>query len=134
MSDRPGEVEVEQAGLNPRDPLLGVHLEDLIHLGGDDHDRVVERGRATCQAGAAPPRHERSTVSPSDADRGGDLVGRAGPADRERTSGGHTGVTRVQRQLQGFGARAIRAECRSQIVDQGVMRSVRVRDGAEPTE
>jgi hypothetical protein len=73
-------------------------------------------------------------MTAGDADCGGDVVGRAGPAHRERTSGGHTRVTRVQRELERLGARAIRAQCPLQIVYQGVICSVRVRDAAEPTD
>ena len=47
------EVEVEHAGLDPRDPCVRVDLEHAVHLGRDDHDRVVERRRAAGEAGAA---------------------------------------------------------------------------------
>jgi hypothetical protein len=134
MSDRPGEVEVEHAGLDPRDPLAGVHAEEPVHLRGDDDDRVVEGRRPTRQAGAAAARDEWPAVCAGDPDRGGDLVGGAGPAHRERTPRGHTRVTRVQRELQRLGARAIRTQGPLQIVDQGVICSVRVRDVAEPTD
>ena len=63
VRDRPREVEVEHARLDPREALVGVDLEDAVHLRGHDDDRVVDRRRAAREAGAAPPRHERPVVA-----------------------------------------------------------------------
>ena len=61
--DRPAEVEVQHAGLDPCDAIVGVDLEDAVHLRGDDHDRVAERHRAAGEAGARPARDERTPVA-----------------------------------------------------------------------
>src|SRR5690606_31772344 len=102
--ERPGEVEVHDAGLHPGDPLRGVDLEDAVHLGGDDHDRVADRHGAAGQAGARAPGDEGTTVPPGDADRGGDLLG----GQREAHDGGlaveHGGVAAVERELDAVGA------------------------------
>ena len=38
-AERGRQVEVGQAGLDPREPVLGPDLDDVVHLGGDDHQR-----------------------------------------------------------------------------------------------
>ena len=63
---------------------IGVDLEDAVHLGRDDDDRVVERRRAAGEAGAAPPRHERPVVTGRDAHGGRELFGRRGEAHHRR--------------------------------------------------
>ena len=61
--DRARQVEVQHARLDPRDPAVRIDLEHAVHPGRDDDDRVVERGRAAREAGAAPTRDERPTVA-----------------------------------------------------------------------
>src|SRR2546421_286038 len=82
------EIEVEDAGLDPRVLVLGVHLEDPGEMGGDDHERVADRGRAARQTRAAAAGHERPAVAGGDPD-GGSHVGSAG---REAHGGGPTPV------------------------------------------
>ena len=43
--------------------LHRIDRQHPVHLGGDDHDRVVERRRPTGQAGARAAGHERYAVS-----------------------------------------------------------------------
>ena len=50
-----------------------------------------------------------------DANRGGNLVPRAGETHRDRATDGDTRVTRVQRELERLGARAARTDCRLKI-------------------
>ena len=78
MRDRPAEVEVEHSGLDPRHPLLGVDLEDVVELGGDDDERIAHRRGAAGEAGSAPPRHERAVVTCGDPHRLGQLATVAG--------------------------------------------------------
>src|SRR5439155_22118401 len=56
------EVEVEDTRLDPREPVLGSYLEDPVHLGGDDDDRVRDRRRTAGQSGPAPAWHDRELV------------------------------------------------------------------------
>ncbi len=49
--ERGREVEVEEPGLHPGEPVLGAHLEDPLHLRGDDDEGVADRG-----GGAGEPR------------------------------------------------------------------------------
>ena len=101
-----GEVEVQHAGLDPRHPADRIDLEHAVQLGRDDDDRVAEGRRAAGEAGAAPSRHEGPTVLPRDAHRGRNRVGGLRPAHRERVALGDSGIARVQRELERFGARA----------------------------
>src|SRR5262249_59656836 len=48
---------------DPRHTRVNVDLEDTVHLGGDDHDRVVERCSATGEPGARATRDERPAVA-----------------------------------------------------------------------
>ena len=100
VRDRPAEVEVEDAGLDPRDPRVRVDVEHAVHPGGDDDDRVAERGRTAREAGAAAAGDERPPVTPRDAYGGGDLVRRARPADGHRAPLAHARVASVQRELE----------------------------------
>ena len=115
---RAGQVEVQHAGLDPRDPADRIDLEHAVHLRRDDDDRVAEGRRAAGEAGAAPPRHERPAVPPRDAHRGRDRVGRLRPAHRERVALRDAGVARVQRELERFGARAFGADRVAKIVER----------------
>ena len=56
------EIEVEQAGLDPRQSVLGPDLEDAVHLRRDDHEGVADRCGRAREPGAAPARHHREVV------------------------------------------------------------------------
>ena len=105
VGDGPGEIEVQHAGLHPRHPFLGVDLEDPIQLGGDDHERVVDRRRPAGEAGTAPPRDERPVVPCRDAHCVGDLATVAREADARRAPAGDAGIAGVQRELELLRAR-----------------------------
>ena len=70
----PGEIEVEHAGLDPRQPVDRIDREHPVHLRGDDHDGVVERrgptGQARCRhrgrrtAGRGERRYRRTPAPP----------------------------------------------------------------------
>ena len=113
-----GEIEVQDAGLDPGDTRDRVDVEHAVHLRRDDHDRIAQRRRAAGQAGAAPARHERPSVLSRDAHRGRDLVGRARPAHRDCGTLGDTRVARVQRELERLGARSLRPDRGAQIVEK----------------
>ena len=115
VRDLAAEVEVEHAGLDPRDPLVGVDLEHAVQLGGDDDQRVVDGCGAAGEAGAAPPGHERPVVPRRDAHRGGDLVARAREAHDRGAPARDARVARVERELERLGARRSgpRTDCRS---------------------
>ena len=116
-----GEIEVQDAGLDPGDPRDRVDVEHAVHLRRDDHDRIAERCRAAGQAGAAAARDERPSVPSRDAHRGRDLVGGARPAHRDRGTFGDTRVARVQRELERLGARSLRPDRGTQIIEERVM-------------
>ena len=84
--DGAAEIEVEDARLDPRVLVLGVHLEDPGEMGGDDHERVADGGRAARQTRAAAAGHERPAVASGDPNGGGDV----GSARREAYGGGRT--------------------------------------------
>ena len=73
VGHRAAEIEVEHARLHPREPLLGVDLEHAVQPGGDDHEGVVDGGRAAGEPGTAPPGDERPVVARRHAYRVGDL-------------------------------------------------------------
>jgi hypothetical protein len=114
--------------------LLGVDFEHAVHLRGHDHDRVVERCGAARETGSASPSDERPAVGAGDANRRRDIVGRVGPTHRERPANGCTGVTRVQREFEWFGARAVGTERRAQVREQGGIGMQSVRDRADRSE
>ena len=101
----------------------GVDLEHAVHLGGDDHDGVVERRRAAREPGAAAARDERPAVPARDAHRGRDLGGRPGEAHGDGVGPRSTpGVARVQRELERLRARTVRTERGAQISEERVVR------------
>ena len=112
------QVEVQDAGFDPRDTRVRVDVEDAVHLGRDDHDRIAERRRTTGEAGTAAACHERPLVPPRDAYRGRDLLGRPRPAHGERRTLGNARVSRVQRELERLGARSLRTDRGAQIVEE----------------
>ena len=122
MPDGPGQVEVQDARLDPCDPCGRVHVEHPVHRGGDDDDRITERCRAAGQPGAAAACDERPSVAAGHAHGCGDILGRFGPAHGDRFTGRDTGIARVQRELEGFGARAPSTDRGAQIVDERVGR------------
>jgi len=122
VGDLTAEVEVEHAGLDPRDALVGVDTEHPVHLGSDDHERVVERGGAAGEAGATPPYHERPVVPRGDAHRLRDVVAVAGEADCGRLAACDARVARVQRELERFGAGTVGTERGPQVGEERVRR------------
>ena len=121
VRDRPRQVEVEHARLDPRDPLDRVDLEHAVHLGRHDDDGVVERGRPAGEPGAAPPRDERHVVALARS--------RTAAAISSVERGKHTalvlprstpGVACVERELERLGPRAVGTERGAQIVEQRV--------------
>jgi hypothetical protein len=114
----PAEIEVEDPGFDPRQPLVGVDLENVVELGGHDHEGIVDRGRTAGEAGPAPPGHERSVVARRDADCLDDLAPGTGKADHRGAASGDARVARVERELQWFGARLIGAEHRLEVAEE----------------
>ena len=73
--ERGCEIEVEDAGLDPRQAVFRAHLEDPVHLGGDDDERVADRRGAAGKAGAAAARDHRQVVVGRDAHARGHVLG-----------------------------------------------------------
>ena len=124
--NRPAEVEVEDPGLDPGDPGLDVDLQHTVHLGRDDHERVVDRGRSAGQPGAAPPGDERTPVTDRALHRVRDVLGRSGEADRDGTPAFGARVAGVERELERLRARLTGAESAFEIGDE------RLRGGDPP--
>ena len=82
--DRAGDREIGHAGLDPRDAVGIVDLEDAVHLGDADHDRVLLRDRAAGERGAGAAGHHRHALLPAIAQHGGDLPRRRRQHDGER--------------------------------------------------
>ncbi len=94
------EIQVEDAGLHPGHARVGIHLEDPVHPGCDDHECIIEGRRPAGEPGAAPPGHEGHSVGRGHGDRVRDLHGRGGKADHAGPAHGGAGVAPVQGQLE----------------------------------
>ncbi len=110
MGDRAREIEVEHARLHPRDPLLGIDLENAVELCGDDDDGVVDGSRAAREAGTTPSHHERPIVACSHPHHCRDFVTAAREAHRGRAAARDACVARVERELEWFCAHSIGIE------------------------
>ena len=114
------QVEVQHSGLHPGQALVGVDLQDGVHLGGDDHHRrdVARGGRPAGQPGARPAWDERPSVGTAHPDGGGHL----GRAQREAYDRGlprdHRGVAPVQSELYGIGPDPVRGQSGPEVGDQ----------------
>ena len=92
-----GEVEVDDAGLHPRDPVLDVDLQDAVHLGEGDHDGQAQGDGPAGQAGAGAAGHDGTAVGDGDAGHGLDLGGGHREAHRAgRPTAEHGGVVAQQ--------------------------------------
>ena len=123
VRDRPSEIEIEQAWLDPGDPGVGVDVEEAVHAGGDDDDGVFERRRAAGEPGAAAPGHERPAVLAGDT-----TAAATSSADR----GQHTATAcpsltpasrAYDREFERLRARTGRTERVAQIDEERVVRS-----------
>jgi hypothetical protein len=118
VRDGAREIEVEHARFHPRDPIDGVDVEQAVHLGRHDDERVAERGGTTRESGAAAAGDEGPAVTTRDADGRRDLLRRARPADRDRFAFRDARVTRVQRELERLRARSFVTECDAEVVEE----------------
>ena len=120
MRDGAAQVEVEHAGLDPGDTLVGVDVEDAVEPRRHDDERVPDRRRAAGETGATPPRHEGAVVARRDPHRGRDLAAVTREADGGGAAGGNAGVAGVQRELERFCTRTVVAEFGAQVGEQRV--------------
>ena len=120
MRDGTTEVEVEHAGLDPCQPLLGVDVEDVVELGGDDDERIAHRGGTAREARTAPPRHERAVVTCGDPHRFGDLPRVARKAHGRGVAGRDPSVAGVERELERLGTRSILAEGGTEVCEHRI--------------
>ncbi len=97
------EVEVEEPGLHPREPVLGSHLEDPLHLGGDHDEGVADRGGGAGEAGPRAARHHREAVRGRDADAGLDVLGGVGEGHERASALDERGVAAVEPAREGVG-------------------------------
>jgi len=104
------EVEIEHSGLDPGVALVGIDLEDLVQVGGDDDEWVADGRGSPGEAGAAPPGYEGTIVLRRDSDGSRDIRAAAREAHRRRIAPVHPGVTLVERELQRLGARPVGPE------------------------
>ena len=123
VRDGPGEIEIEQAWLNPGDAGVGVDVEEPVHVGGDNDHGVFEWRRAAGEPGAAAPGDERPAVLAGDTNGGGDLVGRSRPTHCDGVPLTDARVAGVQRELERLRARTGRTERVAQIDEERVVRS-----------
>jgi hypothetical protein len=73
-------------------------------------------------------------VPPCDLHSRGDLVARPRETHGFGPTDGDTGVSRVQRELEGLGTRTIRTDSGSEVGDELVVRRVEVRDTRDATD
>ena len=125
MGDGAAEVEVQHAGLDPRDASVDIDREHPVHLRRDDHDGVVERDRATGEAGARAAGDERATVRDGDAHAGLHLFGAEREAHDCRVAREPRRVAAVERQLERLGSHPVGGERGAKIIDQHVQRRQR---------
>ena len=89
------QVVLHEAGLHAGPQLLGVHLEDAVHVArAIEHERVVD-GLAG-ERGPAAARQDRDAELARHLDRRLDIVGVAGNDDADRLDLVHGGVGRVE--------------------------------------
>ena len=107
--DGPGQVQVEHSGLDPGQPLVGVHLEDPVHLGGDDHHgrHLAGRGGPARQPGPGATRDEGAAVVPAHPHRRRHFGGRRREAHHRRLAGDHRSVPAVQAQFGRLGSHPV---------------------------
>ena len=94
------EIQVEQTRLHPCQTIVGPHLQDLVHLGGDHHECVADRGGGAGETGPASARDDREAVLGSDGDAGDDVLGRAGERDERASTLDHGGVAGIELQRE----------------------------------
>ena len=85
--ERGVELIEADAGLNDRDVVLGVDLDDRVHALEREDDAVGPRDARARQSRTGTARGDRNPELVTDAHHGGHLRGRAGQHNRERSHG-----------------------------------------------
>ena len=114
-----GQVDVDHAGLDAREAVLGVDLQHVLHARGREHDAAFDRRRAAGQAGPRAARDDRDPGAMQDAHGARRLVGRARQEDQ-------LGTLTQHREPVGLVGHAVRGpvddtrltDDRAQLVDQ----------------
>ena len=104
------EIEVEQAWLDPRQPVLGPDLEDAVHLRRDDHEGVADRCGRAREPGTAPSRDHRQVVHRGRADARGDVVGGTREDHETGRALDHRRIACVEAERQGVRQHLVRTE------------------------
>ena len=118
----PGEIEVDDAGLDPGDPVVGVDLEDPVHLGHGDHDRRAERDGPAGEAGPGAARYDTAPVCGGDPHDRLHLGGVDGKADRPgHPAVEHRSVVAEQGPLGRIESDTVRRQCRLQLAEQSIV-------------
>jgi xanthine dehydrogenase iron-sulfur cluster and FAD-binding subunit A len=78
-------------GLDPAIQVVGIDLDDLVHVAHVDGDAAVQRRHLALERGAGAERDDRAPVARADLDDLGHLLGRLGEGDRVRRVGGVVG-------------------------------------------
>jgi hypothetical protein len=110
VADGPAQVEVQDAGFDPGDPVDGIDVEDAVQVCRHDDDRSFERRGAACEARATSARHERTLVTCRDPHRRRDVGTRRREAHDPRLAAFDARVASVEEQLQRLGACPVGAE------------------------
>ncbi len=117
------QVEIDDARLDPCDAVLGVDLENSVHLRHRDHDRSAERNGTAGKAGSGPSGDHGPVVASRHLHHGLDLSRRFGEHDRPGDATvEHRGVVTEQRSLGAVVANAIGGEGGPKICHQRVGR------------
>ena len=85
--DRRLELGVDDPGLDDRDEVLAVDLDDLVHRGEGDRQAALDPGRATRQPRARAAGDDRDAQLGGDLDELGDVGGRRREDDGARQAG-----------------------------------------------
>ena len=83
-ADLPGEVQVHQPGLDDRDLVLVIDLDDAVHPHQRDDDTAFGRQTAAGESGAGAARDERNPFPVGQAHDRGDVLGRGREHDEIR--------------------------------------------------
>jgi len=92
------EVEVQHAGLDPREAVVRSDLEDPVHLGRAHDERIADRRCPAGEPGAGAARHDGEAVLGGDAETRRDVLRGSGEYDERTSALDHRGVAGVQRE------------------------------------
>jgi hypothetical protein len=105
-----GQVQVQDAGLHPRQTILGPDFDDLVHLRRHHDEGVADRRGPSRQAGAGAARHDRQGVPRGHPHASHDVLDRVRESDEGAPALDHRSVTGIEGQGERIGQDLGRSE------------------------